>query len=192
MSAFPSLDHYEQLRLQFKAAGYKFDAAFVEFERHWMIAYDCAWRRHTLNDRSDQSPLDPGRKWYIRLMVDQAEQIFREPPGHEQMIRAADTEPDPQLRQIYEEQDRERTLLGRMVLTERWPDGKPTPEAVAYVECCTRQFKANCARIKRMPTVPGDNEELKRELGIRAVPEEPDELDDEISDGFAGNWHDTL
>lgn len=120
-------------------------------------AYDYGWRRVLLDDR--RSPLDPEGEWFDAVLADQAERYWRikhnKPTREEQRRRrAAAVTPaeeaaargDYERAALFRAQDRERAALkARIVGDGKLPDGRWSPEAIAYSECCWRQAKANLA-----------------------------------------------
>jgi hypothetical protein len=84
---------------------------------------------------------------------------------------------------VWAEQDRERDAArARITGDGKNPDGTPTPEAIAYVELCSRQIRANMARFTERNTQatrplsqPQPNQISADSLPSRAEPVYPDQ-----------------
>lgn len=155
---FPSVAHLRALRQSLKAASFEWTGLTLN-ERWEYHAYDYAFLRvrHGLDNRSYH--LDPNGDWFNETMVQAAEQIYepRKPLHSGASARPADTVRDPTLALIFQRQDEERLPLKRQVQIhgERLPNGDPTPEMLAFMQCCVRQAKVNMALFeKRQRTIP--------------------------------------
>jgi hypothetical protein len=96
--------------------------------------------------QQESYPLDPDGKWFHGQLVEAAERIYQPPAKrHAAAVSPADTQRDPDLAAHFQHQDEERAALKFQVQVhgERRPNGEPTPEMLAFLECCTRQISAN-------------------------------------------------
>ena len=113
-------------------------------------SYDYGWRRVYLHSTTNFSPLDPQEAWFDPQSVAMAEAMFRAKVERRfprrQFITAADeaaARGDHERAARFRAQDRDRVELAARIPDGGWETR--CSEAVAYVERCVSQIKANLA-----------------------------------------------
>jgi len=143
---FPSEAHRGALARRLRDADWRTDKAFSERERLEWHAYTFGIRRELVDDHGRTSPIDPAGEWFDVDLVDKAEQALFPRRERSQRIPPAEMVADPELAEHFRRQDKERHRLRSYIEGAGLPDGDPTPEAIAFVECCGRQIRGNVAR----------------------------------------------
>jgi hypothetical protein len=80
MSAFPSREHLAALRRKLRGKYFEMDH-FSAKERNEFHAYDYAFRRIYLDDRTEVLSLDPERERFDRALVADAVEFYRSRGG---------------------------------------------------------------------------------------------------------------
>lgn len=154
-AGFPSKAHELALRDRLQTGKYAITCLATQEWYEWH-AYTLGFVRvHQAKAGLKETEIDTIGRWFDWRLAEAATAYYRRCLGLDRPRAAApppaDMIADPELAHRFREQDDERAALRVKVRAERLADGTPSPEAIAFVECCGRQVKQNSALLKRMP-----------------------------------------
>ena len=180
--------------------GYSTLTTKEQFQWH---AYNYGIRERFLGEAGPGYGPDPNGQFYNRTMVQQVLATLYPPPKLKEYTTIPADEYEAkgnhEMAEHCRRQDREREAAKARIKGDgRNPDGTPTPEAIAYVELCSRQVRANMTQFytrntqafaepranpvmtpptapKREPNYPDKRsvDELLASPGVRATEQEP-------------------